>query len=86
MHVFVEVGQRIERDDLLRRLVDMLYTRNDQDFQRGTFRVRGDVVEVIPQYESERAVRIELFGERGRVDRRDRPAARQGHQRDRSAR
>ncbi len=62
MHAFVEVGQRIDRDDLLRRLVEMLYTRNDQDFQRGTFRVRGDVVEVIPQYESERGVRIELFG------------------------
>ncbi len=62
MHAFVEVGQRIDRDDLLRQLVEMLYTRNDQDFQRGTFRVRGDVVEVIPQYESERAVRIELFG------------------------
>jgi excinuclease ABC subunit B len=59
---FVEVGQRIERDDLLRRLVDMLYTRNDHDFQRGSFRVRGDVIEVIPQYESERGVRIELFG------------------------
>ena len=63
MHAFVEVGQRIDRDDLLRRLVDMLYTRNDHDFQRGTFRVRGDVIEVIPQYESERAVRIELWGD-----------------------
>ncbi len=62
MHLFVEVGQRIDRDDLLRQLVEMLYTRNDQDFQRGSFRVRGDVVEIIPQYESERAVRIELFG------------------------
>ncbi|MBM4382719.1 MAG: excinuclease ABC subunit UvrB [Deltaproteobacteria bacterium] len=62
MLAFVEVGQRIERDDLLRRLVDMLYTRNDHDFQRGSFRVRGDVIEVIPQYESERGVRIELFG------------------------
>ena len=62
MHLFLELGQRIDRDDLLRRLVDMLYARNDHDFQRGTFRVRGDVVEVIPQYESERAVRIELWG------------------------
>ncbi len=63
MHAFVEVGQRLDRDRLLRQLVDMLYTRNDQDFQRGTFRVRGDVVEVIPQYESERALRIEFFGD-----------------------
>ena len=63
MHAFVEVGQRLDRDRLLRQLVDMLYTRNDHDFQRGTFRVRGDVVEVIPQYESERAVRIEFFGD-----------------------
>jgi excinuclease ABC subunit B len=63
MHAFVEVGQRLDRDRLLRQLVDMLYSRNDHDFQRGTFRVRGDVVEVIPQYESERAVRIEFFGD-----------------------
>jgi len=63
MHAFVEVGQRLDRDRLLRQLVDMLYARNDHDFQRGTFRVRGDVVEVIPQYESERAVRIEFFGD-----------------------
>ena len=63
MHAFLEVGQRLDRDRLLRQLVDMLYTRNDHDFQRGTFRVRGDVVEVIPQYESERAVRIEFFGD-----------------------
>src|SRR5512145_734856 len=63
MHAFLEVGQRLDRDRLLRQLVDMLYTRNDHDFQRGTFRVRGDVVEVIPQYESERALRIEFFGD-----------------------
>jgi excinuclease ABC subunit B len=63
MHAFLEVGQRLDRDRLLRQLVDMLYSRNDHDFQRGTFRVRGDVVEVIPQYESERAVRIEFFGD-----------------------
>jgi excinuclease ABC subunit B len=63
MHVYVEKGTRISRDDLLRRLVDMLYERNDVDFHRGTFRVRGDVVEVFPQYESERAIRIEFFGD-----------------------
>jgi excinuclease ABC subunit B len=61
--LYLEAGQRIRRDDLLRRLVDMLYTRNDLDFHRGTFRVRGDVVEVFPQYESERALRVEFFGD-----------------------
>ncbi|MDZ7361812.1 MAG: excinuclease ABC subunit UvrB [candidate division KSB1 bacterium] len=54
-------GQRIERNEILSRLVDMFYTRNDFDFTRGTFRVRGDVVEVVPAYERE-AYRIELFG------------------------
>ncbi|MCP5065802.1 MAG: excinuclease ABC subunit UvrB, partial [bacterium] len=63
MHAFLEVGTVIDRDAFLRQLVDMLYDRNDHDFQRGTFRVRGDVVEVIPQYESERALRIEFFGD-----------------------
>ncbi len=63
MHVYLETGTRIARDDLLRELVDMLYTRNDHDFHRGTFRVRGDVVEVFPQYEADRAIRIEFFGD-----------------------
>ncbi len=63
MHAFIEKGQALGRDELLRRLVDMLYERNDHDFHRGTFRVRGDVVEVFPQYETERAVRIEFFGD-----------------------
>jgi excinuclease ABC subunit B len=63
MHAFVEAGQKLRRDELMRRLVDMLYARNDHDFHRGTFRVRGDVVEVFPQYESERALRIEFFGD-----------------------
>jgi excinuclease ABC subunit B len=63
MHVYVERGARLVRDDLLRRLVDMLYERNDVDFHRGTFRVRGDVVEIFPQYEDERAIRIEFFGD-----------------------
>jgi len=63
MHAFVEKGQALGRDELLRRLVDMLYERNDHDFHRGTFRVRGDVVEIFPQYEAERAVRIEFFGD-----------------------
>ncbi len=63
MHAYVETGMTLSRDDLLHRLVDMLYERNDVDFHRGTFRVRGDVVEVFPQYESERAIRIEFFGD-----------------------
>ncbi|MBW2498345.1 MAG: excinuclease ABC subunit UvrB, partial [Deltaproteobacteria bacterium] len=63
MHAYVEAGMQLERDDLLRRLVEMLYERNDLDFHRGTFRVRGDVVEVFPQYEAERALRFEFFGD-----------------------
>jgi excinuclease ABC subunit B len=63
MHAYVEVGQRLDRDVFLRHLVDMLYERNDIDFHRGTFRVRGDVVEVFPQYEAERALRVEFFGD-----------------------
>jgi excinuclease ABC subunit B len=58
----LKVGDQIERDDLLRRFVGMQYTRNDLAFTRGTFRVRGDTVEIIPVYE-ELAVRIEFFGD-----------------------
>jgi excinuclease ABC subunit B len=58
----VRVGDTIERDRLLRQLVGMNYNRNDMSFTRGTFRVRGDTIEVIPQYE-ELAVRIEMFGD-----------------------
>ena len=57
-----KVGKELERDKLLRRLVDIQYTRNDLAFNRGTFRVRGDTVEIIPAYE-ELAVRIEFFGD-----------------------
>ncbi|WP_238421562.1 excinuclease ABC subunit UvrB [Gordonia sp. 'Campus'] len=60
--VVVEVGQEIDRDALLRLLVDVQYTRNDTAFTRGSFRVRGDTVEIIPSYE-ELAVRIEFFGD-----------------------
>jgi len=63
MHAYLEQGRPCVRDELLRHLVDMLYERNDMDFHRGTFRVRGDVVEVFPQYEAERALRIEFFGD-----------------------
>jgi excinuclease ABC subunit B len=56
-------GQSIRRDMLLKQLVDIQYERNDTDFHRGTFRVRGDVVEVFPAYEQERAVRVEFWGD-----------------------
>jgi excinuclease ABC subunit B len=63
MHAYVETGMTLVRDDLLRQLVNMQYDRNDHDFHRGTFRVRGDVVEIFPQYEGEMAVRVEFFGD-----------------------
>ncbi|MBI3110068.1 MAG: excinuclease ABC subunit UvrB [Ignavibacteriales bacterium] len=56
-------GQQISRTEVLKKLLDMLYTRNDYEFSRGSFRVRGDVVEVIPGYENEEAVRVEFFGD-----------------------
>src|SRR5436189_4460407 len=58
----LERGQRIARDEILRKLVEIQYERNDHDFARGTFRVRGDVIEVYPSYE-EQGLRIELFGD-----------------------
>src|SRR4051812_9927108 len=58
----LERGQRISREEILRKLVEIQYERNDHDFARGTFRVRGDIVEVIPSYE-ENGLRIELFGD-----------------------
>ena len=58
----LERGQRITREDILRKLVEIQYERNDTEFARGTFRVRGDIVEVIPSYE-EMGLRIELFGD-----------------------
>jgi excinuclease ABC subunit B len=63
MLVFLEEGQIIDRDRVLRKLVDIQYQRNDYDFHRGTFRVRGDTVEVFPAYEENHAVRIEFFGD-----------------------
>ncbi len=59
----LKVGEEFRRDNLLRMLVDIQYERNDVDFHRGTFRVRGDVVEVFPAYEQETAIRIEFFGD-----------------------
>ncbi len=63
MLVFLEEGQTIDRDKMLRKLVDIQYQRNDYDFHRGTFRVRGDTVEIFPAYEEQRAVRVEFFGD-----------------------
>ena len=63
MHIFFHEGDEVGRDDLLRKLVDIQYERNDVDFHRGSFRVRGDIVEVFPAHEDERAFRIEFFGD-----------------------
>jgi excinuclease ABC subunit B len=63
MLLLLHTGMDIPRDELLRRLVEIQYERNDIDFHRGTFRVRGDVVEVFPPYEEERAIRLEFFGD-----------------------
>ena len=61
--VVIKKGQRIERNAMLRKLLDIHYLRNDFEFTRGNFRVRGDVVEIIPAYESEEGVRIQFFGD-----------------------
>jgi excinuclease ABC subunit B len=61
--VTVKKGDRIERNRLLRKFIDIGYVRNDMDFVRGAFRARGDVVEIIPAYEDEEAIRIEFFGD-----------------------
>ncbi len=63
MVLYLEEGVEVDRDRVLRKLVDLQYQRNDVDFHRGTFRVRGDVVEVFPAYEEEHAIRIEFFGD-----------------------
>ena len=63
MVISLRPGMIKERDELMAKLVEIQYDRNDMDFHRGTFRVRGDVVEVIPAYESETAIRIEFFGD-----------------------
>ncbi|WP_045222665.1 excinuclease ABC subunit UvrB [Desulfonatronum thioautotrophicum] len=63
MVIPIEAGQRLTMDDLLGRLVEVLYERNDVDFHRGTFRVRGDSLDIIPAYSHERALRLEFFGD-----------------------
>ncbi len=63
MLLVLQQGMDIPRDEVLRRLVEIQYERNDIDFHRGTFRVRGDVVEIFPPYEEEQAIRVEFFGD-----------------------
>jgi excinuclease ABC subunit B len=63
LHIFFRQGEEYGRDTLLQKLVSIQYERNDTDFHRGTFRVRGDVVEVFPAYDSDKALRIEFFGD-----------------------
>jgi excinuclease ABC subunit B len=63
MSLALAKGETIERDTLLRRLTKMQYSRNNLDFRRGTFRARGDVIEVFPAYEEDRVIRLELFGD-----------------------
>ena len=63
MLLFLERGNQMERDKAVTKLVEIQYKRNDIDFQRGTFRVRGDVLEILPVYERNEAIRIEFFGD-----------------------
>jgi len=63
MHLFIEEGMRTKRDELLKRLVEMLYVRSDAEFKRGSFRVRGDIVEVYPAFSLDKAIRLEFFGD-----------------------
>ena len=63
MLLHLEVNRETSRDQVLRKLVEIQYERNDYDFHRGAFRVRGDVLEIFPAYEEERAVRVEFFGD-----------------------
>ena len=63
MSISLRIGSKMERDQLLHKLVEMQYQRNDMDFSRGTFRVKGDVVEIFPMSENEKAIRVEFFGD-----------------------
>jgi len=63
MHIFFREGEDYGRDALLRKLVEIQYERNDVDFHRGTFRVRGDNVEIFPAHDDEKAIRVEFFGD-----------------------
>ena len=61
--LYLEVGREAKRQEILKKLVEIQYKRNDVDFHRGTFRVRGDVIEIYPAYEEEHAIRVEFFGD-----------------------
>lgn len=63
MHLFIEEGMRTKRDELLKRLVEMLYVRSDTEFKRGSFRVRGDIIEIYPAFSRDMAIRLEFFGD-----------------------
>jgi excinuclease ABC subunit B len=63
MHLVIEEGMHAERDDVLRKLTDMQYARSDVEFKRGTFRVRGDIVEVYPSFALDKGIRMEFFGD-----------------------
>ncbi len=63
MHLVIEEGMHTQRDEILRRLIEMQYVRSDEDFKRGTFRVRGDIVEVYPSFSLDKGIRIEFFGD-----------------------
>jgi excinuclease ABC subunit B len=63
MHIFFSIGEDYGRDTLLRKLVEIQYERNDIDFHRGTFRVRGDNIEIFPAHDDEKAIRVEFFGD-----------------------
>ena len=63
MLLYIQEGDTIERDEILAKLVEIQYERNDIDFHRGTFRARGDVIEIFPSYSEERAIRISMFGD-----------------------
>ena len=62
MHLVIEEGMRTERDDILRKLVEMQYSRSDAEFSRGSFRARGDIVEIYPSFALDKGIRIEFFG------------------------
>ncbi|MEJ2104695.1 MAG: excinuclease ABC subunit B, partial [Ignavibacteriaceae bacterium] len=61
--IFIKKGEKLDRKKFLRNLIDIHFVRNDSEFGRGTFRARGDVIEIIPAYENEEAIRIELWDE-----------------------
>ncbi len=63
MLLFIETGMQMEREYVLQKLVEIQYKRNDIDFQRGTFRVRGDTIDIVPVYERNEAIRVEFFGD-----------------------